>query len=284
MSSFFINKFKVKVLKIAMVLFGNLRTFKKCSSSIQKCLNYSHQIDFYLHTWNSLERNTESHKGYDRYLESKSICDNDIIDSYPNISYVVDETLREQNKRLSHDGKYNTFGAECMYDSMSRALKLMVNSKKHYDLVIITRPDILLKDKLNVEEILSYINNYPKPVLFRAGYFSRTNSKSVNYLDSWGASDCLMLCNLSVATTLSNISDFKSNLTLPYVKWVESQLDYFLIDHNIKTLYLNYTAPESWAIVRRAGENSKLHIDILQQGLCVFQSIRRTFKILKSRA
>ncbi|WP_409048994.1 hypothetical protein PWG11_17970 (plasmid) [Proteus mirabilis] len=269
-------------MKVAIVLFGNMRTYDQCYKNIEKYITSKYESDFYIHTWDILDRTTSSHKNNDSLLASKKVSEDDILKCYPGAKVQIDE-VPQFDKEYDATGKFELSGPKCMYLSLNRSLSLMLSSKINYDLVVITRPDIFLKGSLDLNGVYNYINNYGRDLIFRAGYFAATNSKSVNVLDSWGASDCLMVCNKDVASKLVGLSKRHDLLKLPYIKWVETQLDYFLVDNNIKSLHLNYIAPENWAILRRTKENSDFKVDIMKQLLVVMQSFMRIVSITRKR-
>ncbi|MEZ8760775.1 hypothetical protein AB6D89_20160 [Vibrio splendidus] len=262
-------------MKVAVILFGNMRTYMSCSKSFNN-INEDCSFDYYIHTWDDVERKTSSHK---EILKSDNkVNQDDIKHNYKESTIKIEKSINIDSSK-DYFNRFYVDGAESMYESISSSAELLSGSNKEYDLVIITRPDIYFKSKLDLQAIKEYLSIYPRNAIFRAGYFTPTNSKSVNYMDSWGASDCLMVCNMNVAILFKELKKNKVNLKLPYVKWVENQLDYFLLDNRIKSLYLDYRAPYDWCIMRANGENSSFKVDILKEMLVVGQSFKNIVKL-----
>lgn len=47
-------------MKIAICLFGNLRTFKQCSNSLEQHVSSINECDIFIHTWSSLNHSTQT--------------------------------------------------------------------------------------------------------------------------------------------------------------------------------------------------------------------------------
>lgn len=56
-------------MKIALHLFGHLRTFKECLPTFNQFLIQNHECDVFMHTWDETDRKTESwYKNTDRNI------------------------------------------------------------------------------------------------------------------------------------------------------------------------------------------------------------------------
>lgn len=269
-------------MNIAIVLFGNMRTYELCYKSLIKNVVAEHKVSFYIHTWDLLERKTQSHVKYDEKLASLKLEQESIRKCYPNATLLFESPI---DFPLDYDvtGKYELSGPKSMHASLCKSIAMMRVSQNKFDLVVITRPDVLFKEMLNLDSLFDYINSYGRDMVFRGGYYSATNSKTPNVMDSWGASDCLMVCTSNVAEKIGKISESRDLLKSNYIKWVETHLDYHLVDNQIKSVFLNYIAPESWAIRRRTKENSNWLTDVAKNILVMLQSLVRIYKICKKR-
>ena len=59
-------------MKIAIQLFGHLRTYKKCLPALKKHLLNKYDCDIFMHTWDTYNHNTKTwHKNKSKNLQNK---------------------------------------------------------------------------------------------------------------------------------------------------------------------------------------------------------------------
>lgn len=177
-------------MKIALCLRGHMRTFDRCHSYIQE-IKKNHDLDIYIHTWDDLgylkldtpEFSPENVGTIN--LNSGKINIDLIRDIYNPVKIAVDnyeyhrETFEDMASKfvpwyneIKHDP---TVGAPRMHSFMSQLYKEQAvikmksaYAKKHsiqYDLVIATRPDVLLHID---EDILSKMKSDTSKVYIRS--------------------------------------------------------------------------------------------------------------------
>jgi hypothetical protein len=157
--------------KIAVQLFGHLRTFKECAPSLYKYLLDKYDCDIFMHTWSMLNHNTKVWHSNNWY-QGLPVNEEDVRKRYPHLKMIkIEEQHPEDWGNVLHDTGYNRplvessiFGWHAMLYSMAEANKLREDYEKtngvKYDFVICTRPDILLKKDVDIDDLLA--SEYPK--------------------------------------------------------------------------------------------------------------------------
>ena len=135
-------------MNVAVIIYGHMRTFEKCYSSLLKFVLEPLNPDVFIHTWSLNEASTPS--WHNSHCNKISPIDPDIIKSlYNPVSLSIEEQpILSSNFNKVVDG-VNFFGFNCMYHSLGKAnlLKLSheIKTGSRYDIVIKIRPDVLLK-------------------------------------------------------------------------------------------------------------------------------------------
>ena len=150
-------------MKLAIILFGHLRTFEYCSEYFIKYIVDKYDCDIFMHTWDELDSTTKCWT----FKQSKLIKINDYIINKVNNLYKPKKFLIEhQNNEhdfiiSSVDGKKTLSfnGMKHMFDSMNKANKLRKQYEQEtniqYDYVLVTRPDVAIFNYLNIEETIA---------------------------------------------------------------------------------------------------------------------------------
>ena len=161
--------------RIAIQLFGHLRTFEYTFESFNKYLLKEnilddYQIDIFIHTWNELDHATINYRNLDGKALTDKLLTNETL-SFVNKLYqpkkiVVESQLDCQNEVLIEKiGQFPRAKKGCLNNSYTI---YMVNKLRneyelenniHYDWVIVTRPDIFFKSPFRIDNIIScYVN------------------------------------------------------------------------------------------------------------------------------
>lgn len=150
-------------MKIAVLLFGHLRTFEQCWQGLRDNLLSRYDCDVFIHTWDKTDHNTKSwHK---RVVAPKNV-DSKIIERL-RVCYDPKDMLVEHQEAVQEEEytflikPYTTVssaGMHFMFESMGKANRMRKAYEERmavsYDLIVVTRPDILLMHPLDLEETL----------------------------------------------------------------------------------------------------------------------------------
>lgn len=270
-------------MKLAVVLFGHLRTYDQTCSSLHKYLVGPYDADVYIHTWSSLERTTESYNGQDEFLCSQTTQLAEIKLAYPNSVVAIEEPLKDTDE-LDYYKKRSILGLKSMFHSIGTGIQLVLQSQIDYDLVLVTRPDILLKCEIDLESVKQELEKYPYNNYMYAGYFISPKRDDARLLKRWGASDCLFVLPPNILNIVAQIKESTFPLSLPYDVWGEDQFRYFMHRNNIIGRAWNYVGPLNWAILRRSGEHSDSLDDVLLYVRKIIYSIGDVIKLIKRRS
>lgn len=166
--------------KIAVCLFGHLRTYKYCYKFLKENLLDLYDCDVFMHTWSTLSRTQKGGR-------NELISDNSTLklkDEIIKLYNLKDILIEEQKNNESEYGivmsEINTplslFGMHNMFYSNFKANQLREEYQKkynvQYDYVICTRPDVILYEKFDIEQQKSGLsqNQLDKAFFCTAGW------------------------------------------------------------------------------------------------------------------
>ena len=240
-------------MKVALLISGHLRTFKKCFPYLKKNLLNCFDVDVFIHTWDEIESKTKS--WHNQHMNNYKI-DTDII-SFINknyspkmlkietqIDFKIDGTLADAD--ISLNGLKNmTYGFKSVYD----LLKDFENKNNiQYDRLIKVRPDVALKHPFPVKSleiqdksILFFGNRCPVPL----------RQVEYKFYHDYRALDILSVCsNDSAALGVYGLYD---NFDIYYTKkdFMHSPYLDLVIDRKINfDISRNYLYGTHWEILR----------------------------------
>ena len=199
-----------KKLKIAVQIFGHMRTFEKCAPSLKKYLLRYYDCDIFIHTWNTLDHDTQTwHKRKNSgHSIDQSQFENKIESLYSPKKIKIEHQVPEDLGiyEASSSRTLSIYGIQSMFYSMEQVNKLRESyecqSKTKYDYVLMIRPDILLKKRLRIEQFTDLFSEEEKAdAVFSCGH----NSKPiVNELRFVGAIDVMFFAKPQAMAKLLN--------------------------------------------------------------------------------
>lgn len=174
------------VKRIAIQLFGHLRTFEYTFESFKKCLLEEnmldkYQVDIFIHTWDELDHSTINYRNLDgKSLTNKLLTDEliSLVNKLYQPKKIAIESQLDCNDEVLIEkiGRFPRAKKGCLNNSYSI---YMVNKLRHtfqkeenieYDWVVVTRPDILFKSPFRIDDIIHCYANFgfeiPKNVIF----------------------------------------------------------------------------------------------------------------------
>jgi hypothetical protein len=157
-------------MRVAIQLYGHLRTFQSCASSLKKYISSNENVDVFIHTWSETEHNTRSWYP-DGFREEPKILDesilNDIQELYKPKGLVID-----QQPLFSEKGHFGThekvqislMGLKHSMYSINQANllreKYQQQENVQFDLVFVTRPDTEFQELISFPDFEQYFNFY----------------------------------------------------------------------------------------------------------------------------
>ena len=147
--------------KIAVQIYGHLRTFEQCAPALKKHLLDKYDCDVFIHTW-SMTNHADS-SWYPDEARSKSVRLENSVLAQLNSLYLPKDCLIEEQKLFNEEGKFGTHDTICIslngmkYMTYSQHMASQLREKyaaKHhinYDYVVTIRPDILLMEDLDFD-------------------------------------------------------------------------------------------------------------------------------------
>ena len=150
-------------MKVAVLLFGHLRTFEYSAPFLKKNLLDQYDCDVFMHTWNTMDSETKSwdnkeiqHSPVTERLKER------VKEIYNPQKFLIEEqTIKEDVliHSLVDDKSASLAGIHFMFESMNKANLLRKEYEKEkgisYDLVFVTRPDVAFFQVLELEKTLN---------------------------------------------------------------------------------------------------------------------------------
>lgn len=237
-------------MKIALHLFGHLRTYRKCIPSLNKKLIGQNSCDVFMHTWNQVERKTLS--WYQSKLSPIDITADDVRvlkEQLPIKKLLISEQVIPSE--LQDDP---LIGYKKMHESIRLSSDLRLNSeyaRDKYDLVIYCRPDILIRHPFPLDVITQFASkSFYENTVFQASY--AYSAEGIWVADDYGGRDCLFMGSPNIMAHFSSIGlderiyikDKSQHRT------GEVFFDNFLYINQIRHELIKYEAPKKWKILR----------------------------------
>ena len=244
-------------MKIAVQLFGHLRTYKQCYKSLFENLLNHYDCDVFIHTWETMDHDTQTWHNY-RVKETGASAEklrNEISRIYnPKAIEIEKQIVKDEGVIVANDKEISLFGMKCMMHSMEHANKLREEyehkNNVKYDYVLCIRPDILLLNPINFAEL---VDADDEKCFYTAGFYKKR--KRLNDFKYIGASDVLFFAKPDVMSSILNDTDsiieqIKKPETTQYGP--EYSIIYMIEQKKIKPVLLNYLIEESFKIIRGA--------------------------------
>lgn len=143
-------------MKIAVLLFGHLRTFEFCSKYLKKFVLDKYNCDVFIHTWDEIDSQTVSWNNKTNVKQNiNEQIKEKMLAFYSPVSYKISKQIEKPEIIVTSDitGKKTSLnGMNFMFESLNEANNLRKEYEKEtntkYDLVFVTRPDIAILRQL----------------------------------------------------------------------------------------------------------------------------------------
>ena len=158
-------------MKIALQIFGHLRTFEECAPKLKEFVIDIYQPDIFIHSWDRLDHSTKTwyrdEKNSDKNIEINSEIINKVKELYNPKSILIEsqDIIEEQPGYYGTDDyiKISLKGIKSMLYSVHKVNSLRLDyerkTNQSYDLVIMIRPDIMPLAKLNIDDYISELKH-----------------------------------------------------------------------------------------------------------------------------
>lgn len=261
-------------LKIAVQLYGHLRTFEKCARSLQKNLLELYDADVFIHTWSETEAATQT--WHNEKCRIKSV-DSTIKEKIEKLYHPVRMEIETQNLP-AEDSSVPCLHNNGAHPISAAGLNFMLYTQKQvntlrrdyqqehniqYDYVIMIRPDIRLETPFRLdrwsEEIAASVD-FPARFCAINGF---AQSKTLAFTSDI-ASDILFFAKPNdmdlIISKLDTLNfDAETKMWNP-----ESLINAFLFKNGIASLNLHYYLDRDWLMIRCAKNKGKLRKRIIK--------------------
>ena len=245
-------------MKVAIQLFGHLRTYDKCYQRLFECLGKLYDCDIFIHTWDTVDHNTQTwHNHKVKKNLSKDEIKQQLIECYAPKRFKIDhQNVKDEGVVIAQDKAISIFGIKSMLYSMREANGLREEYEKkngtRYDYVVMLRPDVELWFPLRLEEFIQ--NTLPKDLensFYFGGFF-----KYKNLLNDWraiGGSDVLFFAPGNVMSKIfSNFNDLVDTCIIQEysVYGPEYSFIHAIQNMGITLQFINYLWDEKYTVLR----------------------------------
>ncbi|MCH2176093.1 MAG: hypothetical protein MK193_10240 [Lentisphaeria bacterium] len=254
-----------KKLKVAVQLFGHLRTYRRCYKSLQKKLLNRYDCDVFIHSWDRLEHNSQIWHQVDEDAKNHVVTQKDIEEIKK--LYRAKKILVETQDFINFDGvifnisltgqKYMTYS---MHMSNELRRQYENDNQTEYDFVIMIRPDIALNSTFSIKTYLDYMQFNKKSSIDFVHHATKYEVEQRCFYFPF-QSDVFFLSSPSIMTEISNIYNHFSTFYCDFPKLYKNQIPYpevffneYLISQGISPAYYML----DYEIVRANPEENKV--------------------------
>ena len=252
--------------RIAIQLFGHMRTFEQCAPMLLKNVvepnkDDGYVIDIFIHTWDESDHNTISWRNDG---DGADVCDTQlqkIMNTYTPVDiqitpqvdvpeYIINEKL---GNRRSIRGPVN------MSFSLSQSSRLRQKSKCEYDWVIVTRPDVLFLSPFRINDFLKVYNHFGIDIPDGAIFYAHNPYRSVFKVGDpriIAAADCIWFGrpkDIDVATLLYD--NFDDSIDVDNFYCMEHWVMSWLYKCGLNPIPLKYHYNQDWVILYQKDVN-----------------------------
>lgn len=219
-------------LKIAVQLFGHLRTYKECYEDFKKNLLDKYDCDVFMHTWDTTNHSTKT--WHENTMENIKLTP-ELINEIKNLYMLKDMIIEHQESKdmgnlISVGQTISVYGIHCMFHSMAEVNKLREKYEKitgvNYDFVVMLRPDIILYKDFSIEK---YIDRLSKNDINYGFFTYSTPYMIINELKHLGSSDVLFFAKPKIISNVFHnidkvVEKIKTDIT------IDSGPEYYFIE------------------------------------------------------
>lgn len=268
--------------KIAVCLFGHLRTWESCFPSLKKFLLDRYDCDVFMHTWDKIDNSVKQTTKFN-YQEFIAGDAKAILSRKPGIEYQFKDYIVEKQDESRYDKMgfyildnmweknqpFSISSLKYLYYTMKSSNDLREKYEKEhdvkYDFVVFIRPDILLSADFEIE---NFIEDLSDAEIENSFFLTNTNypHTRLNDIRKMGATDILFFAKPNVITDIFNNIDRLFDKFSDGMKIYRRTPESFFTE-TIKEL--GYTIWQiyypQWLILRRANDSHfKKHLKKLR--------------------
>ncbi len=251
-------------MKVAIQLFGHLRTFAQCADSLRlHLLDRYPDHDVFIHTWDRLEHDTVTHHGFRcdaRPVDEQIIAA--VHESYrPRRMAIGHQVLRDLGELSFANGKRMAIsGIAYMFESLHHANHLReayaAETGVEYDVVVAVRPDLCLRRPLELETFLAH--SRPPALPDDETRYTRFAAFGpvplvLNDLRGLPATDLLFFARPEVMTRIVSLHEQLARYDLSAVvapARSRNLMNTYCADIGIQTAIIDYIRPRDFDIAR----------------------------------
>jgi hypothetical protein len=237
-------------MKIALILFGHMRTYEQCFQSLKENFLDHYDVDVYMHTWNTIESETKS--WHDRHMHNRDVPLEEwlkIKKMYSLKKIDIGTQVVPEVDGVIPGSSLSYLGQKYMAESMKKAMDLIDPCKyDEYDLVVKMRPDIKLLSKLDL-----FVPD--SDVVLIAG--NRTCSEMSQDPSKYRACDIINACSPEAMKKICDVYEDFDKYFVENIENNESTHSAFvdnIWDCDLKIEFIDYRYNKQWTIIREASK------------------------------
>ena len=170
-------------MKIALQLFGHLRSYEKVLPYLKSHLTDRHDYDVFIHTWSEEEHHDASwHKDSNSEQPTLTTNEDKLRELYrPTGLEIENNSLIEYPGYFNANNNISLRGMRAMSYSQSRVNRLRQeyaqDNNIEYDLVVVLRPDVMPLANLDLEQYLDEFSYCANTIHFSSGAHQHTQGQ-----------------------------------------------------------------------------------------------------------
>lgn len=142
-------------MKLALLLYGHLRTYKQCYLNLHKFFLNQHNVDVFIHTWDETEAKTIS--WHSDHMPVSRTNENEIVQIYKPTQLRIEHQPETPHDKTSRGTNISSRGQQFMLYSLHASNELKrqyeIDNNFKYDAIVKIRPDILLNSNLPIKPV-----------------------------------------------------------------------------------------------------------------------------------
>ena len=231
-------------MKICILFHGHMRTFNKTYNSLKKNLKNFNNIDIFIHTWDTIDRISPSYYKNKKFSNLK-ININFVKKLYKPKDILVERQVLKNPKKTCPYNKISLEGHKYYFESFYKVNQLKIKyENKHnfkYDIVIKTRPDVIFKNKLD-------LNKLNKKTCYLLGN-PINKSVDLHSIGNFRAFNVITISNSEIMNKIANFFNVIDKYIFVKLHKHSDFIDYIL-DLNLDLEILNYFYGKDWGFIR----------------------------------
>lgn len=254
--------------KIAIQLFGHMRTFENCYKSLMSNLvlaqTDNYEVDIFIHTWDEIDHSTINWRNQDGNIIDNIKIDQEMIDKIKSLYNPKDILVEKQiqveekliiekicNVKRSLKGCINN--SYTIYQVNNLRIKYEKEHNFKYDWVICTRPDILFITPFSISDFINQYETFCINKIDNAIYYAYNNALKINDSRCVRGSDLIYFADSDSMTKATSLyENFYENINFDDFYCFEVWWMNYWKKQCLEPMAIDYILNRDWNVIYKS--------------------------------